>query len=542
MSMSWYSNLLEKLRTDGPIRMYVSEEEYAALLSYICDRWTGRFSWTNDSYLLLLAFLRGYTFYRELSEHEDQFWASFHRELGLNRAVPTPSQYEALWIAFNRHPLVSALCIETYRREFVKTIDAVWGIRSLRANQLVRLFLAYYRDHAEEPITGDLIRRIVPDAEPSTVRQAASYNRVFGSLVYAVDFILSRGIRLETLSPDELVARIEQSGLTLGHPNPIRFLHHKSSHALPTIIATLRNEPRWRERKRRPSTGKRLTAWSIRKDVRVTLMEPPHGFPLAQIVPTRHQGILIEGQVHAGEVLLPDGRFRTFRWKSCLGKATRIQVSFEEGEVITFEIEADCLALRLRDRRSGEYIPALYSLDFSAIDVALYNPYRREWLLRYSLASDPSVFASSLRELWPHAQDQLLVEVCTDRRSDLWQPLARVPVQVRPVFRACELVEDKIQLAVWGPKGTRVHITERTANSSSEVKRVFEPENDIPVQIRLTHPAVFQPVMVDISLEADAFYEERSLVSPPRPSLEKALRYGIGWGKAHKAMITPGQD
>lgn len=267
MSSRWYTHLLDKVEIDGPIQMYVSEEEYSELRAFIRRCWVGDTTWSNRTHRLLLAFFRGYTFYRELSENEDQFWASFCSELGLDPKPPTLRQYDEVWKAFNSHSDVANLCIKSRRREFVKTIDAVWSIYGLRSKQLERMFLAYYRSYAEEPVTAELISKIEPSATLSVIHQAGSYDRVFRSLVHVVDYILGHRILPEQLSPHELTSVVEQSGLGLGHPNPIRFLYNKSPHILPDIIAALSNQPRWREQRgRQKKAHGRLSALGVRKD------------------------------------------------------------------------------------------------------------------------------------------------------------------------------------------------------------------------------------------------------------------------------------
>ncbi len=394
----------------------------------------------------------------------------------------------------------------------------------------MQLFLAYYREHTEEVITPELIRRLVPDADESALRQAAAYDRVFRSLVHAVDFILDHDLRIEGMPPDDLVKRFEQFGLILGQPNPVWFLHNKTSQALPTIIAELRDESRWRSRKQPSKGGTRSAAKSIRRDIHLKLLEQKHGFPFVQVIPTRHQGFLIEGQMQAGEVVLPDGRFQTFRWRPRLGERMPIRVTFEEGEVIAFEIEAKCLALHFRDRATGEVLQSLLSLNPNHVECLLNNPYSRVWKLRYSLSSDPFIFEASFDKLIPRVQDQLLVEICTDQRSDRWQPLARIPVAVKPRFEVCDLVRDVLRVVVCGPKVMRLQVIERVATSSLEMTQELEPKNGVPMPIQLKHPAVFQSINLDVRVEAGGFSEERSMIAPPRLSLDRALQYGIGWG------------
>ncbi len=238
MSRLPLESILERLEGDGPINLFVSEDEYEHLKRFMCSLWKDG-NWSKKDRLLTLAFFRGYTFYRELSEHDRAFWLTFHAELGLPRELPTPNQYDNLWNALNAHVAVQAL-LQYYghRRAFVRTIDEVWGIRSLRAQQLVTFFIAYYREHPGKRITRELMTHILTDPDKAVLRQAASYDRVFHSMTRAVDFILEND--LEGCSPDELEAHLEGAGIELGQPNALRFFSNKASNAVAIILNRLR--------------------------------------------------------------------------------------------------------------------------------------------------------------------------------------------------------------------------------------------------------------------------------------------------------------
>ncbi|HEX2863815.1 MAG TPA: hypothetical protein VHN99_04555, partial [Deinococcales bacterium] len=243
---AWRTDLLARFDASGPIDLFVTFEEYRDRLIPLARRlWNEPGSWTPLDRKFFLAFLRGYTFYRELSEDEDQFWANFHQELGLTHDAPTAKQYDALWKALQVH--AAPFCIvmggrERVRREFVKTIDAVWGIASLRASQLRTLFRAYYEERNGEVVTASVIRQLLPDAADSIQRQAAAYDRVFRGMARCLDFILDQDLPVEDLNPRDLSRQLRDAGVDLGDPDPITFFCNKSPTAVRELVAALRTQ------------------------------------------------------------------------------------------------------------------------------------------------------------------------------------------------------------------------------------------------------------------------------------------------------------
>ena len=238
--MSLINELIARVRENGPIDMYLSEEEYSFLKERVRRLWC-RSYWTKDDKVLVLAFFRGYTFYRELSEDENRFWKSCHEELQLEDAPITNHQYELLWDAFESNEVTNALKVRSaYRREFVRTIDEVWGIRSLNSARLVSFFIEYYREHPGKRLTPALMRRILGLVDDAVLRQAASFDRVFTSMTHAVDVILEN--ELEGLPLDALEAELELHGVDLGRPNALRYFANKRAHAVQEIIGELRQQ------------------------------------------------------------------------------------------------------------------------------------------------------------------------------------------------------------------------------------------------------------------------------------------------------------
>lgn len=240
VTLAFVKEIAARVREDGPVDMYLTEEEYGELKLWMRRLWRHSF-WSWDEKLCVLAFFRGYTFYRELSEDENRFWGSFHEELELDDVPLTNTQYDLLWAAFEAHPVTNELKVRSaYRREFVRTIDEVWGIRSLHSSQLVRFFISYYREHPGKRITAELMQRILGWVEDAVLRQAASFDRVFTSMTHAIDVILED--ELEALPLEQLEEAVRMRGVDLGRPNALRYFTNKRAHAVPEIIGELRQQ------------------------------------------------------------------------------------------------------------------------------------------------------------------------------------------------------------------------------------------------------------------------------------------------------------
>lgn len=211
-------------------------------------------NWTSEERLLVLAFFRGYTFYRDLSEEEPSFWRSFYEELGLSlkNTNPIKRQYDELWEAFlvhsdtKRKKITSIRPSGTVEREFVKTIDAVWGIRSLHSKQLIDFFVAYYRRKPGKSVTADVMRPILRDIGENPddhLHQLASYKRVFASMTRAVNVILTYELEEFADSRERLKAELVQRDVYLGNsPNALDYFMNKSPTAIKQIVTKLRRQ------------------------------------------------------------------------------------------------------------------------------------------------------------------------------------------------------------------------------------------------------------------------------------------------------------
>lgn len=239
MIMPRDKDIADRIEREGPIDLFISEEEYDYLKKRFRSIW-GSSDWGEKDRRLTLAFLRGYTFYRDLSENDYAFWINFNEELGLwGEPVPTPIQYDNLWSAFERDGRLDLyLQWDGRGRAFVATIDEIWGFRSLRARELIDFFTSYYREHPGKRLTQELMQDILPSADDVKLRQAASYHRIFTSMTHAIDCVLEH--ELENLPVDELEATLVSHGVGLGQPNALRYFMNKSSQAISQIVGRLR--------------------------------------------------------------------------------------------------------------------------------------------------------------------------------------------------------------------------------------------------------------------------------------------------------------
>lgn len=273
--------IITRLDQQGPIDLHVSEEEYVWLQGRAKNLWQHADYWSQRDQKLFLAFLRGYTFYREVSENENQFWATFHDDFRIAQALPTKMQYDALWTALRGHPLTAPHCQITQsesrsRRHFVRAIDAIWGIRSLSARQLMNFFDGYYNSFPGQRIDAALMRRLLPDADEATLRQAAAYDRLFRRMVQIVDFILETDPALANLPPDALTRHLLEHGIEVGSPNPILYFANTTESGLARIVGVAGQGTRHRYRFE-----------ALRTQVR-----SPHPYAQAHLAP----GYGIEGQ------------------------------------------------------------------------------------------------------------------------------------------------------------------------------------------------------------------------------------------------------
>lgn len=860
-----------RVRESGPIDVYLSETEYDALKEVMRSLWRDP-RWSAEERLFALAFLRGYTFYREPSEHESRFWQGFHSELGLDQGLPLPWQYNNLWDAFSSNPDLSPLLAYDGRgRAFVTTIDAAWGIRSLRAQALTDFFIKYYLEYPGEVITRDLMQHILDNPDESILRQAPAYDRIFRAMNGVISAVLEHD--LEELAVDQLETELLTLGVDLGQPNALRYFVNKSSGALDTILERLRFQrtiPQFRRYLQRfpnrqfvspsgsnrsgsdladaelaygryfdissnedhfvvpathvslqlleslplgafsavagfatyiartpffaqigsiseasvplytrlgprhlwlgnvskgtrlevkgivhprcvgweaavatrlvwkkdipklqgslslntclpdgsmllkvtagneaftvPAIGQgrfifdlprenldvhfetfetwtwpaknrlftaqgnevspgahrhgprtlylvaktppgldrpgvqfepipgplplwricwdgaaplRLGAWEInapfrelrrnaapnrqrrRSDIHLTLLDGiyeqgsrieidldgslPPGATLridnqmfaprgktffvdylavgtyvpeivqgnevvAELEPLRviphlkwefpRDSVLISGHTYVTRLVLPDGRFETFRWKPRLdfkGQPVKFFHNLELDDFqVRFELEADCYAAKFVVADSDEPLAELRGLAPGTHDLQVHNPYDRDLSLRLRLASAPNaaVAPHEVGDLKPTARDQLLVEICTDKRSDLWSVVTRADVRVKPVVSGFKIEGGFCSVYLLGPKDFRIRLEELEPRSGKLVAREIEVSPGNPQRFKLSHPEKLRPILVRLGVTTASEpgeYVWLEQTSPPHFDLEDYLQRGVGW-------------
>ncbi|MFC0618546.1 hypothetical protein [Deinococcus budaensis] len=377
----WREALLERFEQQGPIDLFVSVDEYRRLGEVVRRLWRRDSpTWAADptTCRLFLAYLRGYTFYREVPENDTQFWPNFHEELGLEQPSNMKTRYDALWTVLHSDPRTRAHChmsygVERDRREFVQAIRDSWGYRTLGAPQLIALFARYFEIFPGKTVTPERLRNALGVIDEATLRQAATYDRLFRPLTGIVDHLLATDPTLVRLPYRALSEHLEQNGVLVGEPNVVAFLHHKSEHALRDLLGRLRPSLRhWVRLRQATRTVARAPGVQVRladgyhpagQAVVVRVTAPPAALdlevelvPLGQRVPVRNgaaifedvppgayravtwshgergaeasvtvlpplswslptpRGPLIEGEWHVGRVQTEDGRFAPFRW------------------------------------------------------------------------------------------------------------------------------------------------------------------------------------------------------------------------------------
>lgn len=382
MTTNVQDTLLARFEAQGPVDMHVSEDEYIWLHGRAKTLWVHAEHWTPRDRRLFLTFLRAYTFYREVSENENQFWATFHADFHMTQGLPTKTQYDTLWTTLLSHPVTAPHCQVTRgdhrsRRHFVRAIDSIWGIRSLSARQLMAFFDGYYNSFPGQPIDAALMRRLLPDADDATLRQAAAYDRLFRRMVQIVDHLLETDPALATLPPDVLTRHLQEHGIDVGSPNPVLYFANTTESGLARIVGLARHGTRHRYRfaalrtqvrNAHPYTEAHLAPGyalegqpvvvtlqdrkdTSRQDLEIRLAGGQrarvHGaaatftglsqghyvgelhvgghaagrtveftvLPEMSWVLSHRNGPLVEGQWQVGTVTLADGRFGKFRWR-----------------------------------------------------------------------------------------------------------------------------------------------------------------------------------------------------------------------------------
>lgn len=339
---------------------------------------------------------------------------------------------------------------------------------------------------------------------------AHPYERVFRRLREAMEVLLEEDDQAPDLCNEGAVLEfLEQSGIYLGEPNPVRLLFNRSGQALEDLYRKLKGE-----KSPSRSTGARFR----HKQVRIECLKSSPG--LEEIRPALSREPILEGWKVYGKVTLEDGRFKRFSWVPRLTPEgepipEELEVSFEEGEAIRFRLHHKAFAVRFSHSpwRFDEPLE-VRPIGFDLVQ----HP------LRFLLASkgeakhSPEELASEVTEA-SIPEDEVVVEIRVDGRGDEWRRIAVLPVEVRP------------RLEHWAsPKGVFV----RTHPPGLEVRaRVFFGERLVKEETLTTEPEgrlVAQAAQVPLRIEVCLFTETRSFTLAPVGWPERWWRQGLGLG------------
>lgn len=424
--------------------LLVQPEDVEGATPLVRDFWTGRWraqplAPSRDGVVpgyVLLGFLGGYFFYRDLPEKDQAFWPEFHRALGLDQDQPTPEQRDKLWTVLQSLPWTRASLRfhADGKRNFVGTLKALFGARTLRLKEILEHLRLY---HKEAKLQEEALGPYAP---------------LVRGLKEALDHLAMEALEeAEQEDLEALVARLEALGVYPEEPHPLRFLFHRSPKAFAELYAE------WR--------GERRAKPLRHPQVRVEVLE---GKGLLQrVLPQIRQEVLIEGAWVYGQVRLKSGLFRSFRWKPRLDKEghpipEEVALELQEGRVV-LRLHHKAWGIRFLDER-GEACPEWRppaSLEVRPL-VSEGTP------VRYLLegGGEPVEHLADLPLDQGLPEDTLVVEalVTGSKEQGEWRPLGRLPVR-QLVQLEQTLFEDTLELrlfpkspleAVWlAPTGPR---------------------------------------------------------------------------------------
>lgn len=496
-------NLDRAVDQHGVVQAQVAREDYEGVKPLMRLVWQGK-RWerlrgtvqvggcTLIPARVFLGYLRGYFLYREVPENDQAFWPHFLEDLGIRgQALPTLAEYDRLWDALAWHeetrPHLSHR--QDGKRDFIGTLDSIFHFKALRLDRLKEAFVGSYE-------TGEL----PPEAKP--------YERVFRELKRAIGFLLSEGEKVDLRDEGRVLAFLEEAGLFLGEPNPIRLLFRRSDQALSDLY--------WRLKGRRPPE---TPSTHRHRQVRVELLEAPPG--LEEIRPTVSHEPLVEGWKVYGKVVLEDGRFQRFAWVPRYTPQGEPlpevkEVAFSEGERVRFRLHHKAFAVRFS--KSSWTLGEPLEVRSIGFDPECHP-------LRYQLASrgeprkTPEALVQELgKELGePALKDELVLEVRI--AADTWRRVATLPVEVR------------VDLQGWTtPEG--VFVRTHPPGFAVRVQIYAGPrllrEEHVPTGDQGTRVA--EPGLVPLHVRVASGDEALSLVLSPRGWPQGWWRQGLGWG------------
>lgn len=492
-------NLDRAVRNHGVAQARVDLDDYLGAKDLVRGLWTGT-TWRNlrervssrgEEVIparVLLGYLRGYFLYREIPENDQALWPDFLRDLGIpDRTLPKPLEYDRLWEALWWHEETRGK-LRYYRagdRDFVGTLDGIFHFRALRLKELKRAFLAYFR-------------------EGSLPESARAYGRIFARLRDALQVLLEEDDQVPNLSREEdVLAFLEGVGLNLGEPNPIRLLFRRSPEALADLYRELKGSPPVK-----PTASRRFR----HPQVRVEPLDYPEG--LAEVRAVLNREKLVEGWTVYGQVVMEDGRFRSFTWVPRLTEAGEpipepVEVTFEEGEKIRFRLHHKAYAVRFEVPRwrLGEPL-AFRAIHFDPTEVGL----------RFLLASqgEPSATPEALTPDWEEGatEDELIVLVQVADQD--WRRIASLRVTVEVALEGW-VDEDRLWISTM-PPGQRVRVRCWAREKLLGEREVYPAPGGSPV---------VEAGLVPLVVEVEAVGVKRHFILGPRGWPEGWLKMGV---------------
>ncbi|RTG92248.1 hypothetical protein [Thermus scotoductus] len=492
-------NLDRAVLAEGVAQARVAQEDYEGVKPLVREVWQGR-RWANllgtvrsrgeelVPARVLLGYLRGYFLYREVPENDQAFWPHFLKDLGVERLLPTPAEYDRLWEVLGWHEETRAhLRFAEGRRDFIGTLEAIFHFKALRLNALKDSFLSFYQ-------TGMLPERARP------------YERVFRKLREAMELLLEEEAVPDLRDEEAVLGFLQEAGLYLGEPNPVRLLFNRSDQALGDLYRKLRGD--------RPATQRTRFR---HKQVKVELLKS--SVRIEEIQPTLSREPLLEGWTVYGKVVLEDGRFRRFSWVpryTAEGDPIpeELEVTFEEGEAVRFRLHHQAFALRFSRPlwRPGEPLePRPIGFNIA------------QYPLRFLLASGGEARERPEELLGEGLSltDELIVEVRTEGQRDEWRRIAALPVEVRPHLEAW--VEPEGVFARTYPPGLPVGVQVLAGE-----RPVWEGVVQTETQGTLVARATWVPLRVRVYLGGEALF----LTLAPKGWPQGWWRLGLGLGSS----------
>lgn len=511
--------LLQRLKQEGPVRIVLSEADYQALRRETKSIWLHtdtRRRWSPDEQLIVLGFLAGYSFYRVINLDERHFWNGFNIELGLPPEAPDGNQYDQLWRAFNHSEIAPYRVIKSGDRHFVATIERVWGLNRLKSDDLIQVFLEFYRSETGQ-ITPEQAA-LLTGGHPERGDQVKSYSQIFQGLRLAVATILENGIDIRDQDPESALELLGEELVRFGEPNPVRYLMYKSAKALEEIITRL-GGPHRKLRARR-----RTVPTSQRTDIAPGPTHPD--------LTIRHQiepALIIENQVYYGEASNSDGISQAFKWsarRSPAGEKLPVTIEFQlAGQPYRFSFIPASLAVRAF--QDGQVVSTITALSQERLELRVFNPYQRDFDLRYSVTSQPDEQVSKPAELRPQAQDQLLIEALVNRTTEKWSKLALIPLELTPQILATAWQDGSLAVEVAGAGELELKVGVVSSQGRSQSHFALQPgTNRCPLPL----PRLLQ-AKISLELRSNGqLYDQRELCHQPELDLSR-LRVGLGFGE-----------